>query len=71
MVFKKTMVLFFLTTALCGVSLAARLYQVGGSAGWTSMGQVDYQDWAANKIFHSGDTLVFNYNMRYTCSYTL
>jgi hypothetical protein len=65
MVFKKTLVIFFLTTALCGVSMAARLYQVGGSAGWTSMGDVDYHDWAANKKFHVGDTLVFHHNYRF------
>ncbi|KAH8510574.1 hypothetical protein H0E87_008214 [Populus deltoides] len=45
--------------------MAARLYQVGGSAGWTSMGDVDYQDWAANKKFHVGDTLVFHHNYRF------
>ncbi|KAF9684462.1 hypothetical protein SADUNF_Sadunf04G0120700 [Salix dunnii] len=28
MVFKKILVIFLLTTALCGVSMAARLYQV-------------------------------------------
>ncbi|KAJ7007545.1 hypothetical protein NC653_006550 [Populus alba x Populus x berolinensis] len=61
---KTILVVSFLTTALCGVSMAV-VYQVGDSAGWTSMGQVDYQDWAANKIFHSGDTLVFNYNNQF------
>ncbi|KAJ7007623.1 hypothetical protein NC653_006606 [Populus alba x Populus x berolinensis] len=40
--------------ALCGVSMAT-VYQVGDSTGWTSMGQVDYQDWAASKNFHGGD----------------
>nr|TKS14835.1 hypothetical protein D5086_0000040040 [Populus alba] len=45
--------------------MAARLYQVCGSAGWTSMGDVDYQDWAANKKFHVGDTLVFHHNYRF------
>ncbi|KAJ6955396.1 hypothetical protein NC652_006730 [Populus alba x Populus x berolinensis] len=30
----------------------ATVYQIGDSAGWTSMGQVDYQDWAASKNFH-------------------
>ncbi|KAJ6955395.1 mavicyanin-like [Populus alba x Populus x berolinensis] len=51
-------------TALCGVSMAT-VYQIGDSAGWTSMGQVDYQDWAASKNFHGGDTLVFNYNYQF------
>ncbi|CAK7353822.1 unnamed protein product [Dovyalis caffra] len=46
------------------ISMAA-VYQVGESAGWTSMGQIDYQEWAANKNFHVGDTLVFNYNNQF------
>ncbi|KAJ6729785.1 MAVICYANIN-LIKE [Salix viminalis] len=61
---KSMLVVSLLMMALCGVSIAA-VYQVGDSAGWTSMGQVDYQDWAANKNFHVGDTLVFNYNNQF------
>ncbi|KAH8504145.1 hypothetical protein Peur_046269 [Populus x canadensis] len=66
MAFDKSMVIFFLIfMAFCrGVSMAA-VYQVGDSAGWTSMGQVDYQEWAASKNFHVGDTLVFNYNSQF------
>ncbi|KAJ6710082.1 BLUE COPPER PROTEIN [Salix koriyanagi] len=58
------LVVSLLMMALCGVSMAA-VYQVGDSAGWTSMGQVDYHDWAATKNFHVGDTLVFNYNNQF------
>ncbi|KAF9664692.1 hypothetical protein SADUNF_Sadunf16G0044700 [Salix dunnii] len=58
---KNTLAISFLMVALCGVSMAA-VYQAGDSAGWTSMGQVDYKEWASNKNFHVGDTLVFNYN---------
>uniref|UniRef100_A0A6N2LH90 Phytocyanin domain-containing protein n=1 Tax=Salix viminalis TaxID=40686 RepID=A0A6N2LH90_SALVM len=61
---KNTLAISFLTMALCGVSMAA-VYQAGDSAGWTSMGQVDYKEWAANKNFHVGDTLVFNYNNQF------
>ncbi|KAJ6338124.1 hypothetical protein OIU76_007743 [Salix suchowensis] len=57
-------VVSLLMMALCGVSMAA-VYQCGDSAGWTSMGQVDYHDWAATKNFHVGDTLVFNYNNQF------
>ncbi|KAH8504149.1 hypothetical protein H0E87_011708 [Populus deltoides] len=66
MAFDKSMVIFFLIfMAFCrGVSMAA-VYQVGDSAGWTSMGQVDYQEWAASKNLHVGDTLVFNYNSQF------
>ncbi|KAJ6406182.1 hypothetical protein OIU84_009831 [Salix udensis] len=66
MAFDKSMVMFsVIFTAFCrGVSMAA-VYQVGDSAGWTSMGQVDYQEWAASKNFHGGDTLVFHYNNQF------
>lgn len=60
----KSLVIFFLMMALCGVSMTA-VYDVGDSAGWTSMGHVDYQDWAANRNFHAGDILVFNYNNQF------
>ncbi|KAJ6425856.1 hypothetical protein OIU84_026436 [Salix udensis] len=61
---KNTLAISFVMMALCGVSMAA-VYNAGDSAGWTSMGQVDYKDWAANKNFHVGDTLVFNYNNQF------
>lgn len=32
-------------------------YKVGDSAGWTSMGNVDYKTWAANKTFKVGDEI--------------
>jgi len=50
--------------SLCGVSMAT-VYQAGDSAGWTRMGQIDSKDWAANKSFHVGDTVVFNYNYHF------
>ncbi|KAJ6938800.1 mavicyanin-like [Populus alba x Populus x berolinensis] len=62
---KKTLAISYLMMALCGVSMASTVYQVGDSTGWTSMGGVDYQDWAADKSFHAGDTLVFSYNMQF------
>ncbi|GAV63731.1 Cu_bind_like domain-containing protein, partial [Cephalotus follicularis] len=51
------MMIVVLTTN-CGVSKATPAYNVGEDAGWTSMGNVDYQDWAAKNNFH----VVCNYN---------
>ncbi|KAB5568372.1 hypothetical protein DKX38_002165 [Salix brachista] len=62
---KKTLAISCLMMVLCGVSVASTVYQVGDSAGWTSMGGVDYQDWSADKNFHVGDVLVFNYNIEF------
>jgi hypothetical protein len=62
---KKTLAISCFMMALHGVSMASTVYQVGDSVGWTSMGGVDYQDWAADKNFHAGDTLVFNYNIQF------
>ncbi|XP_054820726.1 uclacyanin 1-like [Prosopis cineraria] len=41
------------------------VYKVGGSSGWTSIGRVDYKNWAASKIFQVGDTIIFEYNPEY------
>ncbi|KAJ0046894.1 hypothetical protein Pint_04128 [Pistacia integerrima] len=59
--FVKNVVAFLLMTTLFGVSLGA-VYRVGDSAGWTAMGNVDYEKWASTKNFHVGDVIVFNYN---------
>ncbi|XP_028771636.1 mavicyanin-like [Neltuma alba] len=43
----------------------AAVYKVGGSDGWTSIGRVDYKNWAASKNFQVGDTIIFEYNPQY------
>lgn len=35
----------------------AAVYKVGDSAGWTTIGNVDYKQWAASKTFHVGDII--------------
>ncbi|KAL6971481.1 hypothetical protein U1Q18_031158 [Sarracenia purpurea var. burkii] len=50
-----------LTLAILGasqVSIAA-VYKVGDSAGWTTIGNVDYKQWAALKTFQVGDIIRF------------
>ncbi|KAA8518390.1 hypothetical protein F0562_015727 [Nyssa sinensis] len=38
-------------------------FWVGDTSGWTV--NFNYQDWAKDKVFHVGDSLVFNYTMGY------
>ncbi|KAK3193790.1 hypothetical protein Dsin_025100 [Dipteronia sinensis] len=64
MALAKKMLAFLVMTALFGVSMAA-VYKVGDSAGWTMMGNVDYDKWASTKNFHSGDVIVFEYDNEY------
>lgn len=45
-----------LTLFLLKVSNAA-LYKVGDSGGWTTIGNIDYKQWAATKTFQLGDTI--------------
>ncbi|KAL5541603.1 hypothetical protein UlMin_009313 [Ulmus minor] len=48
------------------VSLAlAAVYKVGDSAGWTSIGNVDYKLWAATKSFEVGDIIHFEYSPQF------
>ena len=35
----------------------AAVYKVGDSAGWTTIGNIDYKQWAATKTFQVGDII--------------
>ncbi|PPS01989.1 hypothetical protein GOBAR_AA18672 [Gossypium barbadense] len=48
--------LLILMPALLRLSLAA-VYKVGDSAGWTTIGNIDYKQWAATKTFQVGDVI--------------
>ncbi|KAI3469554.1 hypothetical protein Pfo_026217 [Paulownia fortunei] len=41
------------------------VYKVGDSAGWTTIGNVDYKQWAVTKTFQLGDIIVFEYNPQF------
>ncbi|CAA7017206.1 unnamed protein product [Microthlaspi erraticum] len=43
----------------------AAVYKVGDSAGWTTIANVDYKQWASTKTFHIGDTVLFEYNPQF------
>ncbi|XP_031276634.1 mavicyanin [Pistacia vera] len=53
-----------LTLFLLKVSNAA-VYKVGDSGGWTTIGNIDYKQWAATKTFQLGDTILFEYNSQF------
>ncbi|XP_027367378.1 mavicyanin-like [Abrus precatorius] len=61
---ERGVVLFFLVMAALQVSYAA-IYKVGDSAGWTTLGNIDYKKWAATKSFQIGDTIIFQYNAQF------
>ncbi|KAK3190020.1 hypothetical protein Dsin_029581 [Dipteronia sinensis] len=44
---------------------SAAVYKVGDSAGWTTIGNVDYKMWAATKTFQVGDIIHFEYNSQF------
>nr|XP_043626573.1 mavicyanin-like [Erigeron canadensis] len=58
----------YMTMVVCGslMELAiGAVYTVGDSAGWTTIGNVNYKQWAATKTFKLGDTIVFAYNKQF------
>ncbi|KAL8162697.1 hypothetical protein V2J09_014186 [Rumex salicifolius] len=48
-----------------GTCNGKKVYKVGDSAGWTTLGNVNYKQWATNKTFQVGDVIVFNYNPKF------
>ncbi|KAK2646973.1 hypothetical protein Ddye_022168 [Dipteronia dyeriana] len=44
---------------------SAAVYKVGDSAGWTTIGNVDYKMWAATKTFQVGDIIHFEYSSQF------
>ncbi|KAI4317791.1 hypothetical protein L6164_025634 [Bauhinia variegata] len=59
------MVLLMMMAAV-GVSVSeAAVYKVGDSAGWTTIGNVNYKNWAATKTFKLGDVIIFEYNSQF------
>ncbi|KAI3449638.1 hypothetical protein Pfo_006303 [Paulownia fortunei] len=61
---KREIVFLLFLTAVCGFCKGS-VYKVGDSAGWTIIGNVDYNNWASSKTFQVGDTLLFKYDPRY------
>ncbi|CAI9776322.1 unnamed protein product [Fraxinus pennsylvanica] len=57
-------VLLLILTSSVKVSIG-EVYKVGDSAGWTTIGNVDYKQWSAPKKFQIGDVIVFEYNPQF------
>ncbi|KAF7145249.1 hypothetical protein RHSIM_Rhsim04G0205700 [Rhododendron simsii] len=56
--------------AVCAAALQlqgsmAAVHKVGDSAGWTTIGNIDYKLWSATKSFQLGDVIVFSYNPQF------
>ncbi|KDP40154.1 hypothetical protein JCGZ_02152 [Jatropha curcas] len=58
-------VVLLLIMAFMSQVIDAVVYKVGDSAGWTTIGNVDYKQWAATKTFQVGDVIVFEYNSQF------
>ncbi|KAI3895301.1 hypothetical protein MKX03_035802 [Papaver bracteatum] len=48
---------FFLVAVMAGASPMDATYIVGGAAGWSIMGDFNYNEWASSNTFYAGDTL--------------
>ncbi|XP_057805943.1 mavicyanin-like [Salvia miltiorrhiza] len=62
---KRSLAVFlFLISTLSHLSFGA-VHKVGDSAGWTTIANVDYKQWAISKSFQIGDIIVFEYNSQF------
>ncbi|XP_026410001.1 mavicyanin-like [Papaver somniferum] len=59
--FSSKALVFFLVAMMAAASSMAATYRVGDTAGWSIMGDVDYNEWASSMTFYAGDILRFIY----------
>lgn len=50
-------VLVMVVICCCMQIAGGTVYKVGDSAGWTTIGKVDYKQWAATKTFKLNDVI--------------
>ncbi|KAK4355617.1 hypothetical protein RND71_024588 [Anisodus tanguticus] len=62
---RPNMTLVFLILASFMQLCFGAMYKVGDSAGWTTIGNVDYKQWAAKKTFLVDDVIVFQYSPQF------
>ncbi|KAK1395234.1 Mavicyanin [Heracleum sosnowskyi] len=57
----------FIVVMICGCMQigSGTVYKVGDSAGWTTIGKVDYKQWAATKTFKVNDVILFEYSSQF------
>ncbi|KAI5649116.1 hypothetical protein M9H77_35121 [Catharanthus roseus] len=58
------LILVLFSSSSLQLSLGA-VYKVGDSAGWTTIGNVNYKQWAATKTFQIGNVILFQYNPQF------
>ncbi|GAA0167008.1 hypothetical protein Leryth_020054 [Lithospermum erythrorhizon] len=58
-------IIFLVVVLVSMQSSSGEIHKVGDSAGWTTIGNVDYKQWAATKTFKIGDVIVFQYKPEY------
>ncbi|KAK3417594.1 mavicyanin [Eucalyptus grandis] len=58
------MMMMMMATAMAKLCDGA-VYKVGDTAGWTTIGNVDYKQWSATKTFQLGDTILFQYSAQF------
>ncbi|KAI5673484.1 hypothetical protein M9H77_13848 [Catharanthus roseus] len=56
--------IFFITiiAGFSKVCVSSSVHKVGDAVGWTTIGNFDYRNWAAARVFHVHDTIVFQYD---------
>ncbi|KAJ6689397.1 hypothetical protein OIU85_005766 [Salix viminalis] len=54
-----------MSIALTMELIHAAVYKVGDSAGWTTIGNIDYKKWSATKTFQVHDMILFEYNAQF------
>ncbi|XP_010468877.1 PREDICTED: mavicyanin-like [Camelina sativa] len=57
-------IVLIILMGMLGESVAS-VHKVGGSAGWTILGKVDYNKWTSSDTFTAGDSLLFVYNSQF------
>ncbi|WOG83306.1 hypothetical protein DCAR_0102481 [Daucus carota subsp. sativus] len=58
-------VLVMVVICCCMQIAGGTVYKVGDSAGWTTIGKVDYKQWAATKTFKLNDVILFEYSSQF------
>ncbi|KAI9115092.1 hypothetical protein K1719_014105 [Acacia pycnantha] len=63
---ERGVVVLFMVVAMAAVEVSyGAVYKVGDSAGWTTIGNINYKKWSAIKNFQVGDTIIFEYNSQF------
>ncbi|XP_028773975.1 mavicyanin-like [Neltuma alba] len=63
---ERCLVVLLMVVAMAAVEVSyGAVYKVGDSAGWTTIGNINYKNWSATKNFQVGDVIIFEYNSQF------